>query len=53
MWKFQIYTLLKVMVKVALSPGPRGSNRFFNSLSKAGFKFEKFNLFNEELANSS
>ena len=28
----------------------RGSNRFFNSLSKAGFKFEKFNLFNEEIS---
>ena len=32
------------------SLGPRGSNRFFNSLSKAGFKFEKFNLFNEEIS---
>lgn len=30
------------------SLGPRGSNRFFNALSKAGFKFDKFNLFNEE-----
>ena len=29
---------------------PRGSNRFFNSLSKAGFKFEKFNLFNKEIS---
>ena len=31
------------------SSGPRGSNRFFNSLSKAGFKFNKINLFDNKI----